>query len=57
MQLGSTVSAVRSTRVLIDNEVRPAVVVIQNGKVHQIVSHRSFTGADATEVRWLGSPL
>lgn len=44
MKLGSTVSAVRSNRVLVGDDVRPAVVVIKDGKIHQILSHRDFSG-------------
>ncbi|XP_039985491.1 zgc:103559 isoform X3 [Xiphias gladius] len=50
MELGSTVSAVRSKRVLIGNEVRPAVVVIKDGKIHQIVSECNFSGDGGCEV-------
>lgn len=39
MELGSTVGAVRSSRVLLGQEVRPAVVVIKDGKIHQIHAH------------------
>eukprot|EP00064_Thunnus_orientalis_P003576 superscaffoldBa00000296_g3586 len=54
MELGSTVGAVRSTRVLVGNEVRPAVVVIKNGKIHQILSDRDFSGDVACEVLDVG---
>ena len=38
MELGSTVSAVRSQRVLLGDEIRPAVILIKDGKIHQILS-------------------
>uniref|UniRef100_A0A4W6EYF6 allantoinase n=1 Tax=Lates calcarifer TaxID=8187 RepID=A0A4W6EYF6_LATCA len=43
MELGSVVSAVRSKRVLIGNDVRPAVVIIKDGKIHQILSEIQHT--------------
>lgn len=45
MELGSTVSAVRSNRVLVGDEVCPAVIVIKDEKIHQILSHGDFSGA------------
>uniref|UniRef100_A0A665UYS8 allantoinase n=1 Tax=Echeneis naucrates TaxID=173247 RepID=A0A665UYS8_ECHNA len=38
MEVGSAVNAVRSRRVLIGDKVQPAVVVIKDGKIHQILS-------------------
>ncbi|XP_056132218.1 LOW QUALITY PROTEIN: allantoinase, mitochondrial [Lampris incognitus] len=38
MELGSTVSAVRSKRVVVGNEVHPAVIIIKDGKIHNILS-------------------
>lgn len=59
MELGATVAAVRSTRVLVDNEVRPAVIIIKDGKIHQILS--DVSGDVTCEVSWLSlladSPL
>lgn len=51
MELGSTVSAVRSNRVQVGDEVCPAVIVIKDEKIHQILSHGDFSGA--CEVRLL----
>lgn len=51
MDLGSAVSAVRSNRVLVGQEVCPAVVVIKDGKIYQILSQRDFPGDEAGEVR------
>lgn len=41
MELGSSVSAVRSRRVLIGEQLCPAVVVIKDGKIHQILPNSS----------------
>ncbi|XP_077054980.1 allantoinase, mitochondrial isoform X3 [Siphateles boraxobius] len=38
MEPGSTVSAVRSQRVLCGEEIRPAVILIKEGKIHSILS-------------------
>lgn len=45
MNLGATVTAVRSSRVLLDDKVVPAVIVIKHGKIHEIIT-REFS-ADA----------
>ncbi|XP_072539084.1 allantoinase, mitochondrial [Salminus brasiliensis] len=37
MEAGSTVSAVRSQRVLIGEEIRPALITIKEGKIHNIL--------------------
>lgn len=37
MEAGSTVSAVRSLKVLIGDEVRPALITIKEGKIHNIL--------------------
>ena len=47
------VTAVRSTRVLVGDEVLPAVVVIKDGKIHQIHSDGDFSEDVACEVSWL----
>ncbi|XP_049579231.1 allantoinase, mitochondrial isoform X1 [Syngnathus scovelli] len=45
MELGSTVSAVKSTRVLLGNQqVGSAVILIRDGKIHQVLSAEEFTG-------------
>lgn len=46
MNFGETISAVKSNRVLLDDEVLPAVIVIKNGKIHKIIPHGDFS-ADA----------
>lgn len=46
MNLGATVTAVRSSRVLLDDEVLPAVIIIKGGKIHEIIP-RGEVSADA----------
>ncbi len=53
MELGSTVCAVRSKRVLIGDKVRPAVILIKDGKIHEILSDRDFSEDVTCEVSWL----
>lgn len=53
MELGSQVSAVRSKRVLVGDEVRPAVIVIKDGKIHQILSDKDVSGDGDCQVSWL----
>ncbi|TNN74206.1 Allantoinase, mitochondrial [Liparis tanakae] len=50
MELGSTVVAVRSERVLLGDQVRPAVIVIKDGKIHQILSDSDFSGGEVLDV-------
>lgn len=50
MKLGETVSAVRSNRVLLGDQVRPAVILIQDGKIQRILKHTDFSGDAACEV-------
>ncbi|KAJ0065225.1 hypothetical protein NL108_006587 [Boleophthalmus pectinirostris] len=50
MELGSSVRAIRSTRVLRDSELQAAVVVIKNGKIHHILSDSNFSGAEVLDV-------
>lgn len=50
MKLGATVNVVRSNRVLVGDQVCPAVIVIKNGKIHEILSHREFSVDAACEV-------
>ena len=44
------VSAVRSKRVLIGDEVRPAIIQIKDGKIHQILCTENFTEDAGCEV-------
>lgn len=37
MEPGSAVSAVRSQRVLCGEEIRPAIILIKEGKIHSIL--------------------
>uniref|UniRef100_A0A4W6EV35 allantoinase n=1 Tax=Lates calcarifer TaxID=8187 RepID=A0A4W6EV35_LATCA len=57
MELGSVVSAVRSKRVLIGNDVRPAVVIIKDGKIHQILSESNFSVGVGCEVLDVGDSV
>lgn len=58
MELGSAVSAVRSNRVLLGNEVSPAVIIIKDGKIHKILYSGNFTEDVGSEVSWrLLSPV
>lgn len=51
MEVGAAVGAVRSKRVLIGSEVRPAVVIIKDGKIHKILSDSKSSGDVGCEVR------
>ncbi|XP_049444724.1 allantoinase, mitochondrial isoform X1 [Epinephelus fuscoguttatus] len=57
MELGSAVSTVRSKRVLLGDEIRPAVIVIKDGKIHEILPDRDFSGAAACEVLDVGNSV
>ncbi|XP_055799902.1 allantoinase, mitochondrial [Salvelinus fontinalis] len=46
MEPGSTVSAVRSSRVLCGTEIRPALIVIKEGKIHKILPESSGSTGD-----------
>ncbi|XP_013979220.1 allantoinase, mitochondrial [Salmo salar] len=46
MEPGSTVSAVRSSRVLCGTEIRPALIVIKEGKIHKILPDSSGSTGD-----------
>lgn len=55
MELGSQVRAVRSNRVLIFDEVSPAVIIIKDGKIQQILSGSVFNQDIVCEVSWRSS--
>nr|XP_054590595.1 allantoinase, mitochondrial [Nothobranchius furzeri] len=57
MKLGSNVSAVKSNRVLVGDEVRPAVVVIKDERIHQIISSSNFSKDVGCEVLDVGNSL
>lgn len=48
MEPGSSVCAVRSSRVLLGQELRPAVLVIKEGKIHQIQPHSTNVACEVT---------
>lgn len=43
MNVGAAVTAVRSSRVLLDDQVIPAVILIEDGKIHKIVAPGLFS--------------
>lgn len=49
MELGSTVGAVRSQRVLMGHRLCPAVVRIKDGRIHRILSGSLFPAGDDDE--------
>lgn len=52
MEAGSTVSAVRSSKVLIGDEVRPALITIKYGKIHNILPDPGASAHEGGEVSW-----
>ncbi|KAK3556515.1 hypothetical protein QTP70_008287 [Hemibagrus guttatus] len=57
MEAGSTVSAVRSTKVLIGDEVRPALITIKDGKIHNILPDPGASAHDGGEVLDVGDSV
>ncbi|XP_030647180.1 allantoinase, mitochondrial [Chanos chanos] len=57
MEPGSAVSAVRSQRVLYGKEVRPALIIIKDGKIHNILPDPGDTLYTAGEVLDVGNSL
>ncbi|XP_058493475.1 allantoinase, mitochondrial [Solea solea] len=57
MELGSTLSAVRSTRVLIGDRLCPAVVTMRGGKIHEILPESNCSVAAHTEVLDVGDSV
>lgn len=51
MEPGATVSAVRSQRVLCGNEIVPAVILIKDGKIQNILPGREVGPNASAEVR------
>lgn len=50
MELGSRVRAVRSSRVLLGSELRPAVVTLNNGKIQQILTESKVSAEEVLDV-------
>lgn len=48
MEPGSSVNAVRSSRVLLGQELRPAVLIIKDGKIEQIQPHSADIACEVT---------
>lgn len=46
MNVGAAITAVKSSRVLLHDQIIPAVIVIEDGKLHKIIPHEDFS-ADA----------
>ncbi|KAL4630704.1 allantoinase, mitochondrial-like [Arapaima gigas] len=57
MKPGSTVDAVRSQRVLCGNDICPAVIIIKDGKIHNILPHADLPLDDSYKVLDVGSKL
>lgn len=57
MEPGSTVSAVRSQRVLCGEEIRPAVILIKEGKIHSILPDSEASAHTAGKVLDVGNSL
>ncbi|XP_060934832.1 allantoinase, mitochondrial [Limanda limanda] len=57
MELGSTVTAVRSQRVLIGDHVCPAVVLIKDGRIHQILTDINSSADVGCEVLDVGDSV
>uniref|UniRef100_A0A8D0HR23 allantoinase n=1 Tax=Sphenodon punctatus TaxID=8508 RepID=A0A8D0HR23_SPHPU len=54
VEVGSEVMAVRSSRVVLDNAICPAEIVISNGKIAEILPHRSWAQAIGEKVLDVG---
>ncbi|XP_016352716.1 allantoinase, mitochondrial [Sinocyclocheilus anshuiensis] len=57
MEPGSTVSAVRSQRVLCGEEIRPAVIIIKEGKIHCILPDSEASMHTAGKVLDVGNSM
>ncbi|KAM4629713.1 allantoinase, mitochondrial isoform 1-T1 [Polymixia lowei] len=57
MELGSSIRAVRSKRVLIGSEIHPAVIIIKEGKIHSILSDCDSSGEAVCEVLDVGDSV
>lgn len=51
MEPGSTINAVRSSRVLLGQELHPAVVIIEDGKIKQIQPHSADIACEVTNIK------
>lgn len=56
MEPGSSVNAVRSTRVLLKQELRPAVLIIKDGKIKQIQPHSADIACEVIKTKKLHAP-
>ncbi|XP_036378534.1 zgc:103559 [Megalops cyprinoides] len=57
MEPGSTISAIRSKRVLCGSDIRPALILIREGKIHKILPDAGLNVDAACEVLDVGNKL
>lgn len=57
MELGSSVTAVRSTRVVLGSDLQPALIIIKNGKIYQIQTGTSLCGEESYKVLDVGDSV
>ncbi|XP_029003885.1 allantoinase, mitochondrial isoform X2 [Betta splendens] len=57
MELGKNIGAVRSKRVVIGDEVRPALIIIKHGKIQQILPHSTLSEDVGCEVLDVGDSV
>lgn len=50
MIVGAAVTAVKSSRVLLDDQITPAVILIEDGKLHKIIAPGDFSADDDSKV-------
>lgn len=43
MIVGAAVTAVKSNKVLLDDQITPAVILIEDGKIHKIIAQEDFS--------------
>lgn len=51
MNVGASVTAVKSSRVLLYDQVIPAVIVIEDGKIHKIIPPGDSSADDDSKVK------
>ncbi|KAG7488356.1 hypothetical protein MATL_G00031890 [Megalops atlanticus] len=57
MEPGSTISAISSQRVLCGNDIRPALILIREGKIHKILPDAGLNTDAACEVLDVGNKV
>lgn len=54
MNVGAAVTAVKSSRVLLDDQVIPAVIVIEDEKIYKIIPHGDFSAdVEVTRLKFI----